>query len=143
MVNRDLVAAKLSELSDRLRRVRAHRPAGPEDLRADRDALDIVAFNLMLAVQTCADITSHIIADQGWPAARTLAEGFTRLAERGVLESATAQRLGRAVGLRNVVAHGYAGINVNTVYEAATDGLGDLEAFAEQVSVWTERQARP
>ncbi len=30
----------------------------------------------MICVQICADITSHLIADEGWLSARTLAEGF-------------------------------------------------------------------
>jgi uncharacterized protein YutE (UPF0331/DUF86 family) len=70
MVNRDRVAAKVSELSDRVSRVKQHCPASPADLAANRDALDLVSFNLMLAVQACADVASHMIADEGWPAAQ-------------------------------------------------------------------------
>lgn len=79
MVDRDLVAAKLTELADRTARVRTRCPAALDDLRADRDALDLVSFNLMLAVQSCADIASHLIADEGWPSAANLASGFNRL----------------------------------------------------------------
>ena len=106
MVNKDLLAAKLAELSDRVQRVKTHAPQSVGHLKADRDKLDLVAFNLMLSVQICADIASHVIADEGWPVARTLAEGFTRLEERGILKPSTAESLRRAVGLRNVVAHG-------------------------------------
>lgn len=38
--------------------------------------------------------------------AENLAEGFRRLAERKVIADSTAEALPRAVGLRNVVAHG-------------------------------------
>ncbi len=140
MVDKDLLAAKLAELADRTARVRARVPASVEDLGADRDALDLVAFNLMLAVQSCADIASHLIADEGWPIARTLGESFTRLEERGVLSGKTAERLRHAVGLRNVVAHGYAGIDVVACFHAATSGLVHLEDFARQVSAWATRQ---
>ena len=60
MVDPDLVASKLSDLADHLQRVRIRRKATAEGLAGDRDALDLVAFNLMLAVQTCADIASHL-----------------------------------------------------------------------------------
>jgi hypothetical protein len=73
MVDLDLIAAKLAELADRVARVRKHRPASAEVLAADRDALDLVSFNLMLAVQSCLDVASHLIADEGWPPARDLA----------------------------------------------------------------------
>src|SRR5687767_6345680 len=84
MVNESLVAAKLVELTDRLERAGSRCPATAAQLAADRDALDLVAFNLMLAVQTCADIAAHVITDEGWPAAETLAAAFNRLVEHGV-----------------------------------------------------------
>jgi len=136
VVDKNLLAAKLAELADRIDRVRTHVPANAATLEADRDALDLVAFNLMLCVQTCVDIASHVVADEGWPAARSLAEGFTRLEENHVLSPKTAEALRGAVGLRNVVAHGYAGIEPARCFLAATDGLGDLDAFAREISVW-------
>lgn len=136
MVDRDLVAAKLEALAHRVERVRAHRTAKASDLEKNADALDLVSFNLMLAVQICADIASHVIADEGWPAAQTLGGAFARLHERGVLTLHTADRLRRAVGLRNVVAHGYTNVDPALVHAAATAGLADLEAFAREVAQW-------
>lgn len=141
MVNADLVAAKLADLATRLEQVRRHVGATADDLAADRDALDLVSFNLMLAVQACADVASHIVADEGWPLARSLAEGFDRLAERSVIDPTVAAALRKAVRFRNVVAHGYAGVDVSSVHAAATTGLQDLEAFASQVSAWVTRRA--
>lgn len=138
MVNRDLLAAKLAELGERVRRVRSRLPNSAEQLRGDRDALDIVSFNLMLCVQVSADIASHLIADEGWAAARTLAEGFARLVEHGVVSVEVGDALKRAVGLRNVVAHGYASLDIDLCYRAATTGLVDLERFVQQVGVWAK-----
>lgn len=136
MVDQGLLAAKIAELSHRVARVRGRCPSNVDELRADPDALDLVSFNLMLAVQSAADIASHIIADEGWPAASNLAGGFNQLRDKGVITPATAAALCRAVGLRNVVAHGYAGINPAMVHAAATRGVGDLDAFAREVSGW-------
>jgi uncharacterized protein YutE (UPF0331/DUF86 family) len=140
MVNRNLLAAKLAELSDRIARARKHCPPTPEELRADRDALDLVSFNLMLAVQSCADLASHLIADEEWPAAASLAEAFERLHERGVLLPATAMALGRAAGLRNIVAHGYGGVDAAIVPGAVRGGLVQLEAFSREVAAWAASQ---
>lgn len=136
MVNRDLLAAKLAELSVRVERVRKKVPSSSDALASDQDALDIVAFNLMQCVQICSDLSSHLIADEGWPLARTLGEGFSRLAEYGVISSGSAEAMRRACGLRNIVAHGYAGIDVPACYLAATAGIGDIERFAMEVSQW-------
>ena len=139
MVNRDIITAKLAELADRIERVRSRCPAAANELETDRDALDLVSFNLMLCVQICADIASHIIADEGWPASPTLAGAFNRLRDHGVLSATTAESLGKAVGLRNVVAHGYAGVNPSMVYAAATTGIKGLDAFSREVATWTVR----
>jgi uncharacterized protein YutE (UPF0331/DUF86 family) len=136
MVNRDRVAAKLAELSDRVTRVKQHCAMPLDEFAANRDALDLVSFNLMLAVQTCADIASHLIADEGWPTAVTLAESFHRLSEKGVISTTSAGALARAVGLRNIVAHGYSGIDPALVHKAATQGVGELDTFAREVSNW-------
>jgi uncharacterized protein YutE (UPF0331/DUF86 family) len=140
MVDRDLVASKLAELAEHVARVRTRRTATADDLRRDRDALDLVAFNLMLAVQACADVASHMIADEGWPPATSLGASFERLRDRGVISETVCEALVRAVGLRNVIAHGYAGVRPEMVHAAATTGLGDLEAFARDVAAWTQGQ---
>jgi uncharacterized protein YutE (UPF0331/DUF86 family) len=140
MVSRDVIAAKLTDLALRVGRARKHCKPSSAELAADADALDLVAFNLMLAVQICADVASHIIADSGWPGARTLAEAFTRLHEHGVLTQETSAALGRAAGLRNVVAHGYAAVDVGLVHAAAMQGVSDLDAFAREIAAWLSRQ---
>jgi uncharacterized protein YutE (UPF0331/DUF86 family) len=136
MVDAAVIATKLRELEDRIARVAARRPADAASLAEDRDALDLVSFNLMLAIQACLDIASHLIADEGWPAAASLGEAFQRLGERGVLSKPTAEALRRAAGLRNVVAHGYAEANPELLHTASLDGLADLRHFASEVSAW-------
>ena len=142
MVDRDLLAAKLSELADRVARVRLHCPASAGELARDRDRLDLVSFNLMLAVQLCLDVASHLIADEGWPAAPDLAGSFSRLREQGVLSDRVAEALARASGLRNVVAHVYGRLDTELVHLAGTHGLRDLERFASEVAAWAEGRPR-
>ena len=90
VIDEGLLAAKLAELFHRVARALARCPATPDALRADPDALDLVSFNLMLSVQTCADIAGYIIADEGWPAPANLAAGFNEL--RRVVPVAEAER---------------------------------------------------
>jgi uncharacterized protein YutE (UPF0331/DUF86 family) len=141
MVDLDVLAAKLRELAERLARVREHCRPDAAALAGDRDALDLVSFNLMLAVQVCVDVASHLIADEGWPLAATAAQSFQRLFEHGVISQGVADMLGRATGLRNVVAHGYAGVDPEQIHRAATEGLADLERFASEVGAWVSGRA--
>ena len=81
-------------------------------------------------------LASHIIADEGWRAPSSLSDGFDRLRDHGVIQPSTAQALRRAVGLRNVIAHGYAGVDPEAVHAASTQGLTELDAFAREVARW-------
>lgn len=60
---------------------------------------------------------------------RGYGEAFQRLAEAGVLEATLANRLTRAAGFRNLVAHAYEGLDLERVYRAAAEGPADLRAF--------------
>ena len=44
------------------------------------------------------------------------------------------------MGLRNVIAHGYAGVNPAMVHATARVGVADLEAFAREVTQWLARR---
>jgi uncharacterized protein YutE (UPF0331/DUF86 family) len=136
MVQLEIIGRKLADLDAHVARVRQHRRASAAELASDRDALDLVAFNLMLAVQAACDLATHLIADEGWSTPPTAAESFHRLAEHQVIGTNTATALRRAVGFRNVVAQGYAGIDVPATHAASTLGLDDLDRFAREVAAW-------
>ena len=137
-VSLQIVATKLAELKACIDQIERHKPQGPEQLGQDRDKRDLVVFNLMLAVQICSDIAAHIISDERWRVAPTLGDAFRRLHEHGVLDQPVTAALCRAVGLRNVVAHGYAGVNVDMLFEAAQRGVQDLDDFSVQVAKWLD-----
>ena len=139
MVDANVAAMKLAELSRRVERVRALCPASAEDLTGD--TLDLVSFNLFVAVQTCLDLATYLITEEGWEPAATARESFERLEERGVISKETVQALRLAVGLRNIVAHGYSGVDPAMIHSAAQTGLPDLERFASEVSAWLESES--
>jgi uncharacterized protein YutE (UPF0331/DUF86 family) len=56
-------------------------------------------------------------------------EAFRKLASVGIIDGALADRLTRAAGFRNVVAHAYDTIDMTRVFHAATQGPLDLRAF--------------
>lgn len=140
MVDVNVVAEKLKQLSLHIAKVRAHCPADPEELEENSDALDLVSFNLLLAVQICLDSANHVIAEEDWEPAATAREAFERLEERGAITRQTAGALRQAVGLRNLVTHGYAGVDPAKIQAAAKNGPTDLERFVSELSTWMAGQ---
>jgi uncharacterized protein YutE (UPF0331/DUF86 family) len=143
MVDANLVAQKLKQLALRIAKVEAQCPPGAAELAEDSDLLDLVSFNLLLAVQACIDLATHLIADEAWEPAATAREALERLQARGVISRQSLEALRNAIGLRNIVAHGYSGVQPGFIHAAATGGLADLNRFASEVSAWVEGRIAP
>jgi uncharacterized protein YutE (UPF0331/DUF86 family) len=140
MVDVDIITKKLGELSQRVKRIRACRRESAEELAADQDAMELVSFNLLLAVQACLDLASHLIADEEWEPAASLGDSFFRLQQYGVLSPETARAMKDAAAMRNLIAHGYSKVDPEEVFEAAVNGTADLERFGRELGAWTNRR---
>ncbi len=65
--------AKWTELAERLAQVRTQAQCRRTEARRCYRASPSIS---MLAIQACADVANHLIADEGWAAPRTTAEAF-------------------------------------------------------------------
>jgi uncharacterized protein YutE (UPF0331/DUF86 family) len=70
------------------------------------------------------------VRDEGWGLPGSDVEGFEILARHGVIDTALADDLSRAVGLRSRIAHGDATIDVGRIWAEIPAGLAALERFA-------------
>ena len=129
----DVLDAKLRELSRRLKRLKAKRPASAKALAADEDLQDIVARNLEVSIQNCMDIALHLCSAHG-VVPETSAQAFAVLADRGLIDRDLAQRLQRAVGFRNVLVHEYTEVDWKIVMQVLRTGTRDLADFGKAVA---------
>lgn len=134
----EVLDARLRELSRRLKRVEAKRPASAAALAKDEDLQDILSRNLSLAIQTCIDIASHLCAAHGI-VPQTAGEAFAQLARAKLVDKPLAQRLQLAAGFRNVLVHEYTEVDWDIVLRAARTGTRDLEAFGRAVVALLDR----
>ena len=135
----EVIDARLRELSRRLGRVAARRPASARDLAANEDLQDILARNLEVAIQTCIDVAYHVCGAYG-VVPTTAAEAFSELAKRGLIERRLAARLQPAVGFRNVLVHQYTDIDWKIVMQVLRTGTRDLAAFGKAVLKMLDEQ---
>lgn len=133
-LDRDVLAERAMALRRHLARVADRLPARPDDLRPASDASDAIILHLWQAVQVAIDVAvaACLHWDLGAPA--SYAEAFRRLGRAGVIDGALADRLARAAGFRNVVAHAYDDLDMGRVFRAARDGPRDLEALLAAIA---------
>ena len=124
-----ILAEKAAAVGRHLARVAECLPATAEELRPMTDASDAVILHLWQAVQIVIDMAVSTCVRLGYGAPASYGEAFRKLAAAGVVDSALAERLTRAAGFRNVVAHAYEAIDMTRVFHAATQGPSDLRAF--------------
>ena len=133
MVRRHLLA--LDEAVQRLRR-HAGRPIA--SLVADADSLWAIERGLQLCAQNALDIATHVTASAGHDVPN-YASAVDRLGELGVLPDAFARRFRGVAGFRNVLVHGYLGVDPERVHELLNSGLDDFVVFAQHVESYLIR----
>ncbi len=127
-MDKDVINRKLESLRHWIARITSKRPMTAEALRSNDDLQDIIAVNLERAVQTCVDIAAHVISETEVPPPSTMAEGFARLAELKVIAPQLAERMQKAVALRNILVHNYTDIDWGIILAVI---LHDLQGFVQ------------
>jgi uncharacterized protein YutE (UPF0331/DUF86 family) len=134
MTDAVVVLRKLGVLREHLLRARRRRPASAELLRRDVDLLDALSMSLLVVIQESIDIAFHIAADEGWGVPASYAEGFDILARHEVLDASLARSLAAAAGLRNRLAHAYATLDVERLWNELPAGLDAFEEYTRAIA---------
>jgi len=125
----DLLAEKTMAVERHLRRVAERLPAEPTDFKAATDASDAVILHLWQAVQIVIDLALSACLHFALGTPTTYADAFRRLRDAGLIDAPLSDRLTRAAGFRNVVAHAYETLDMERIFRAARQGPDDLRAF--------------
>ena len=129
MVDKDLVLTKAGNIKKHLRRVEKKAKTDLKTFLEDLDRQEIIAFNLEVAVQNCIDIAAHIIGAEGLGVPGSTAEMFYLLEENNYLSSEITEKMIKAVGLRNLIAHEYGKIDLKQIYKISQNDYKDLNTY--------------
>lgn len=92
-------------------------------------------YGFIACMGTVVDVAQHVCAAQGWGPPSDNGAAVRLLGERGVLAPDQAERLGKAVGFRNVLVHEYVD---DALVKSRLGDLSDLAGFSEDVVRWLE-----
>jgi uncharacterized protein YutE (UPF0331/DUF86 family) len=128
-LDRAVLAERATAMRRHLSRVAERLPASPDKFAASTDASDAVILHLWQATQIAIDLAVSACVAHGAGTPQSYADAFRRLQAAGLIDEALADRLVRAAGFRNVVAHAYENLDMARVHRAAVSGPADLLAF--------------
>jgi uncharacterized protein YutE (UPF0331/DUF86 family) len=129
--------AKLEEVIGRLRDVA---DVTRDDFLRDYRRQWLAERGLELAAQAVLDIGNHILAGEFGESA-TEYEGILHgLGERSILSPDLGRRLRGLGGFRNILVHGYLGIDPEKVYAALQRSARDFTDFEAEILAWLDRR---
>jgi uncharacterized protein YutE (UPF0331/DUF86 family) len=133
-VDRAVLAERALALERHLARVAEKLPPDAESLVASSDASDAVVLHLWQATQLVIDLAVSACVAHGAGTPQSYADAFRRLQTAELIDAALADRLVRAAGFRNLVAHAYQRLDLTRVHQAARTGPAVLRAFVAAIA---------
>lgn len=135
-----VVARKLLHLNETLAHLESQ-DAATLSLAAQSGGIDplrraAIERWLQVAIEACVDLAYHVCAASGWSPPDSARQALLSLASHGALDGALAQRLGQAVGLRNLLVHDYADVDFALLCADLPADLRDLRSFAAVAATW-------
>lgn len=129
MVKPNIILKKIAFIRGHLERVQSQKDCSLDEFLSDRNRQDIVCFNLIQAIQGCADLANHLVSDQGWGIPGSYSESIETLVREKVITPQQGETYRQMIAFRNRLAHEYAEIDFKEVYEIMTTQLNDLDSF--------------
>lgn len=130
MVDRDALSSRLDALETYLAELRAFSIGSRGQFVREPSLHHLAERYLHLACESVLDISHHLIADKGYRQPGSYKDAIDVLQQEGVLDADLAGRLKRWMGLRNLLVHLYLEIDHGRTFDAISEDLGDLAAFA-------------
>lgn len=143
MIDRHAVEERLSFIDAMLHRLKGYRDLSFEQFSQDETRCHAALYELQTTLEAVTDIGNHLIAALGLRKPQERAEIVAILAENGIIPQPLAERLRQAVGLRNLLVHGYLRIALDMVHRIIQERLGDIEEFCQAVITLLEQQGPP
>ncbi len=129
MVDHDLVLAKVGSIRRHLRRMSDKVGVDLETFLNDIDRQDVISFNLLLAIENCTDLAAHIISEEGLGVPGSASEMFYLLEENGYLSLQLTEKMIKAVGLRNLIVHEYAKVDLKRLFDIVGKDTKDINDY--------------
>ncbi len=134
----DKLAKRVSSLRASLSRLKALSKLDKRDFLSDPDKPASAKYHFIVAIESCIDISSHLISRNGLRAPEDYADTFRVLAESGVIEDGFAARLVNMAKFRNRLVHIYWEVGDDQLWQILTTRLGDFKKLLVALSAYLE-----
>ncbi|MBC8434117.1 MAG: DUF86 domain-containing protein [Desulfobacterales bacterium] len=113
-----------------------------KDYAADWKIQRIVERTLQMMIETCLDISGHIISDEKLRVPETYAVMFRILVEKGILKGSQLEAFEKMAKFRNIIVHDYGKIDAEIVLGILQKNLIDFETYKVAIVDYLKPRAK-
>lgn len=133
MIDKQLTEKKLRKIEEFIRELKYAEVSNFSAFRKDIVMKRFIERNLELAIEQMVDICKHFVSGLNLREPETYAECFQILAESKVIPKKNVRTFQAMVRFRNVLIHGYDGIDDAITYEIFKSRLKDFRTFVSDL----------
>ena len=137
---KDEIVSKLELLSEYVKNLRSYKKYSVEDIKNDFTIRGALERYLELSLECSIDIAEMIISYENLKRPDSYREVILALGRAGIIPEDFAKKFSNAAGLRNVLVHMYAKIDIDEIYLNLTENLKDFDTFARFIAIYLEKK---
>ncbi|MBE0461568.1 MAG: DUF86 domain-containing protein [Candidatus Aminicenantes bacterium] len=132
-IDQEVIQKKLQELKRYVKELENLKNIPFDEFSSSLTKQWMFHHGLQLSIQLLLDIGNHILAAIGENQIEEYVDVIDKLGEKGIIPIDFSKRIRGMVGLRNILVHEYADIDLHKVYDIVQNKLQDFYHFAEYI----------
>ncbi|MBI5047367.1 MAG: DUF86 domain-containing protein [Deltaproteobacteria bacterium] len=139
-VNIDKIGTLTGEIKTALKSLESYSLLSEKEAVDNPTVLGSIKYNLIVAIQGCIDIGSHIVAKEYARAPEDYGDCFKVLKEVKVIDEPLSGKLVKMARFRNLLVHLYWEVDNRRVYEIIRNDLADIEDFLKKIGHYLKKK---
>ena len=141
MVDETLILRKLSELDEYYRQITDYDKITVKQYTDDWKIQRIIERTLQMMIETCVDISGHIISDKGYRVPKSYSDTFKVLYDEKIVNGRLFSALEKMAKFRNIVVHHYDKVDAEIVVGILKKDLKDFMSYKDSIVSFLKSEA--
>jgi len=137
MVDEEMIKNRLLKLEEYISDLEEYSSIQWSDYKTNKVVRRFIERTLQLAIESCLDIGSHIIADQRWGIVDTNRDIFKILYEKNIIKDNLDNYI-KMAQFRNVIVHDYTKLDDEIIFSILIKHLEDLKKYFKWIKEYIE-----
>jgi len=134
LFDQEKIVKLTSELRKSVQRLSALGKLSEEEFTGDPDKIGSAKYHLIVGIEICIDICTHLISRNGYRVPEDYGDTFMVMSEVGALDSAFSEELKKMAKFRNRLVHLYWQVDDKQVYDILQNRLSDFKRFLDSMA---------